>query len=91
MNGLANELAGQPQQAMQPQQAPQQGMPTVEQVIELLMQDADPEELVAQGVPPELIMEAIAIIEQQMGAQQQQAPQQAPVNQEAGLAQSMMG
>ncbi len=91
MNGLANELAGQPQQAMQPQQAPQQGMPTVEQVIELLMQGADPEELVAQGVPPELIMEAIAIIEQQMGAQQQQAPQQAPVNQEAGLAQSMMG
>ena len=92
MEGLAQQMAGQAPQGMQPQQAPQgqpqQGMPTVEQIVELLMQGIDPEELVAQGVPPELIMEAIAIIEQQMAGQQQQ---QAPMDPNAGLAQGLAG
>ena len=87
-NGLAQSMAGAPAQA--PQQ--QSGLPTVEEVIELLMQGVDPEKLVQQGVPPELIMQAIEIIEQQMAAeegQQMQQPAQAPAPQ--GLAQSMMG
>lgn len=50
-------------------------MPTVEEIIALLMQGADPEELVKMGVPPELIMQAIQIIQQQMGQQQAAEPQ----------------
>lgn len=88
--GLAQSMAGAPAQA--PQQ--QAGLPTVEEIIELLMQGVDPEELVQQGIPPELIMQAIEIIEQQMAAEEggqqiQPQPAQAPAPQ--GLAQSMMG
>jgi phage tail tape-measure protein len=67
MQGLAQEMA---QPAMQ--QAPtQDGMPTVEEIIEALLQGADPEEMIKMGVPPELIMQAIEILEQQMAAQAQ--------------------
>ena len=51
-------------------------MPTVEEIIALLMQGADPEELVKMGVPPELIMQAIEIIQQQMNQQAQPMGQQ---------------
>ena len=68
MEGLAQQMAA--------QAAPQEGMPTVEQVIQMLMQGVDPEKLVAQGIPPELIMQAIQVIEQQMAAQQTPADQQ---------------
>lgn len=96
MDGLAQQMAGPQAQAQQPmpqqgmaQEASQQGMPTVEQVVELLMQGADPKELVEKGVPPELIMQAIQIIEQQMaGQEQQQAPMQAS---DPGLAQNLAG
>lgn len=67
MEGLAQSMV---------QPAPQKGMPTIEQIIQMLMQGVDPEELVAQGVPPELIMQAIQVIEQQMAAQQTPAEQQ---------------
>lgn len=67
MEGLAQSMV---------QPAPQEGMPTIEQIIQMLMQGVDPEELVAQGVPPELIMQAIQVIEQQMAAQQTPAEQQ---------------
>ena len=83
--GLAQSMAS---------NAPQQsGMPTVEQVAELLLSGVDPEELVQKGIPPELIMQAIDLIEQQMAAEQggqpmQPEPAQAPAPQ--GLAQSMM-
>lgn len=50
-------------------------MPTVEEVIALLMEGVPPEELEKQGIPQELIMQAIQIIEQQMSAQQTQDPQ----------------
>lgn len=85
--GLAQSMVGAPTQA--PQQ--QNGLPTVEEIIELLMQGVDPQELVKQGVPPELIMQAIEIIEQQMAAEegQQMQAQQAPAPQ--GLAQSIIG
>lgn len=52
-------------------------MPTVEEIIALLMQGADPQKLVEMGVPPELIMQAIEIIKQQMAQEQQQQPMQA--------------
>ena len=85
--GLAQSMAS---------NAPQQsGMPTVEQVAELLLSGVDPEELVQKGIPPELIMQAIDLIEQQMAAEQggqpmQPQPAQAPAGPQ-GLAQSMMG
>ena len=86
--GLAAQMAG-----------PQgQQMPTVEEVAQLLMQGVDPQKLVEMGVPPELIMEAISMIEQQMGAQGQAQPAMTPQGQDMtmgaeapGLAQSMMG
>ena len=89
MEGLAQQMTGAPV----PQQ--QQGMPSIEQIIELLMQGMDPEELVSQGIPPELIMQAIEVLEQQLAAQEGQAPQQAAPQgmpqQPQGLAQNLMG
>ena len=78
MQGLA-------QSAAQPQQG---GVdPAVlEQVIQLLMEGIDPQELINQGVPPEVIMQAVEIIEQQMGGQGGQ-PASAPPQ---GLAGSVM-
>lgn len=55
---------------------------TVEEIIQLLMQGIDPEELVAQGVPAELVSQAIDII-----MSQQQAPEVAtPPATDGGLA-----
>lgn len=84
MEGLAQNLAGAPSA---------QGMPRVEEVIALLLEGANPEELAQMGIPPELIMQAIDMIEQQMSAQGQPMgaglpPQTSPA-QEPGLAQSM--
>jgi len=88
MEGLAQELAG-------PAPTQGQGMPRVEEIVQLLLEGANPEELVQMGVPPELIMQAIEIIEQQMAAQSQgqgaQLPPQSGMAQEPGLAQSMSG
>lgn len=85
-NGLAQSMAGAPAQGQG--QAPDMEM--IEQIIQLLMDGADPEELVRQGIPPELIMQAIDILEQQLAAQQSQAPAQAAPAGPQGLAQSMM-
>lgn len=82
--GLAQSIA-------QPQQAPQQmggQMPTVDEIVALLMEGVPPEELEKMGIPPELIMEAITMLEQQMAAQQQPAPAQQAGG---GLAQQMAG
>ena len=79
------------------QQAPQQGggqLPSVDEVIQLLMEGVPPEKLEAQGIPPELIMQAIQIIEQQMAQQGGGQPQQAPAPQPqlgGGLAQQAVG
>ena len=72
MNGLAQQMAGAPaqEQAMQ--------MPTVQEVAAMLAQGMDPEELVKAGVPKELIMEAISMLEQEMAMQQQQVPMGQP-------------
>jgi hypothetical protein len=95
-NGLAQSMSVDPAQAQGQQQGPDMEM--IEQIIELLMDGADPEELVKQGIPPELIMQAIDVLEQQLaaqqGGQQMQQPAQAPQQQTPaspqGLAQSMM-
>jgi hypothetical protein len=89
-DGLAQSMAVDPAQAQGQQQGPDMEM--IEQIIQLLMEGADPEDLVKQGIPPELIMQAIDILEQQLAAQGQgQAPQQAPQQQAGpqGLAASM--
>lgn len=73
MAGLAQEMAGAPSQEV----GMGAGMPSVDEVVALLMQGIDPQQLVEQGIPPELIMEAVALLEQQMAAQAaQSSPQQ---------------
>lgn len=80
MEGLAQQMAG------QPASTGAQGMPTVEEIIALLMQGVTPEQLLQQGVPEELIVQAIQILQQQMA--NQEAVQQAPAEQQ-GLAGEM--
>lgn len=78
--GLAEQLAG-PQQMGGDMQA------MVDQVVQMLMQGVDPQQLVEQGVPMEVVAMAVEIVlaqEQQMG-NMQQAPQT-----EAGLAMTMV-
>lgn len=79
MDGLAASMAQQPGA---------QALPTVEEVAAMLMEGVPPEQLEQQGIPPEIIMQAITMLEQQMAAQQ--APQQ-PVEMGGGLAQSVVG
>ena len=57
----------------------------VQDIVALLMQGANPEELLQQGVPMELIREAIQII---MAQEQQGQAASAPPVTEAGLAAS---
>ena len=58
----------------------QQGMDSIKEVVMMLMQGMSPDELIAQGVPQELVAAAMEMLNQQMQAEQQQP--QAP----AGLA-----
>jgi hypothetical protein len=78
MAGLAQTMAApaaSQEQTMAPQgqnmMAQGQQMPTIEEIMALLMQGVDPQELVDAGVPEQLVMEAIAMLEQQMAAQSQ--------------------
>ena len=91
MDGLAASMAGPTAQG--------QRMPTVEEVAALLMQGVDPQELLNAGIPEELIVQAITLLEQQLAAQQGAPMQPAPgpsipAGQEmagGGLAQAMSG
>lgn len=58
----------------------------ISQIVELLMQGVTVEELLRQGVPQELVMQAVEI----MKAQQAQQQQMAPAPQDPGLAQRMV-
>lgn len=88
MQGLAESMT-QPQSMQQEQQpAGAGGMPTVDEVIELLMQGVPPEELEKMGIPRELIIQAIQMLEQQIASQQQPAQ---PEGMGGGLAQQMAG
>ena len=86
MDGLAQQMAG-------PAPSQSQGAPTIEEIIALLMQGEDPESLAQMGIPPEMIMKAIEMIEQEMASQGQGQPPPLPpqgaMGQEPGLAQSM--
>ena len=70
--GLAAQSAQQPQQGGNLQGA----VPSIEEIVALLMQGIPPEELVQMGVPEEMIMEAISLLEQQLA--QQGAAQSSP-------------
>ena len=85
MDGLAQSMAGPTSQ----QQSTTGTSATPDEVVALLMQGIPPEQIEQMGVPPEIIMQAIEILEQQMAAEQQQ--QQAPPQQGGGLAQQMVG
>lgn len=86
MEGLAASMAG-------PQTQTQAQLPTVEEIVAMLLQGVRPQELLQAGIPEELIMRAVEIIKQQIsgGAQQPVMPPQqaAPAGGEMGLAQSM--
>jgi hypothetical protein len=82
MDGLAGSMMEQPQQG-----GMQGAMPSVEEIVALLMQGIDPQKLVEQGIPPELVMQAVEMLQQQMAAQQQAIP----VEQQGGLAAQSMG
>lgn len=51
----------------------------LKEIVAMLMQGADPEDLVEMGIPEELVIQAIQELTAQMQAQQ-------PANQEGGLA-----
>ena len=81
MEGLAAQSAQQGQGlGMGGQGNPDQ---MIQQVVQMLMQGANPEELLQQGVPMEIIQAAIEII---MAEQSQQEAAQAPAATPTGLA-----
>lgn len=92
--GLAQGLTGQAGPSMVDMQqkmqgGPAAGAPEVEAIIELLIQGITPEELVKQGVPEELVMAAIQMLEEQtMQAEQGGQPggEPMPVADASGLA-----
>jgi hypothetical protein len=77
MEGLAQQMA----QPTMPEEQTQE-IAIMEKIIQLLMEGMDPEEIVKMGVPPEIVMEAIAMVEQQIAAQQ--APEQGLAAQSVG-------
>lgn len=85
MEGLASSMAGNSVSA-QPQNS-QEDM--LRQIIELLLQGTSPEELLQKGVPEELLIQAIEIIEQQMASEQGGQAMQPQSGQSQGLAESM--
>lgn len=72
-----------PQEQMQQQGGQDQMMQMVQQVIEALMQGANPEQvmqqLVQSGVPPEQAQQIIQVAMQEVQGQQQQQPQGQPM------------
>ena len=100
MDGLAAQMGGQPtapsqtmgrQAGGQGQQQRQGKMPSVEEVIALLMQGVDPQKLIEMGIPQELIMQAIQVLEQQLAQQEQPSAPVEPAPQAQGLAAQSAG
>lgn len=71
--GLAQQLSA---QAPQGAGGMGQGGPTIEDVIAMLMQGADPNELLEMGISEDMLLQALQMIEQQQGGGA--VPQQAP-------------
>jgi hypothetical protein len=61
MQGLAKSM-------VQPEQSEEI---TLDQIIQMLMQGVDPDAIVEMGVNPQLIVEAITILEQKLAAEAQ--------------------
>lgn len=80
--GLAQTMGGM-QQGMQDN--PQA---LVQEVVQMLMQGVSPDEIVAQGVPMEIVRQAVEIV---LAQEQQMATTQAPPATDAGLAMTMGG
>jgi len=99
MMGLAESAAMEQQEpkAQEQQEALAQqsngNTPSVDEIVQLLIKGVPPEKLEEAGVPRELIMQAINIIEQQLGSQPPQNPSalegQPQQVSEAGLAEQM--
>ena len=66
LSAMGQAQAGQGQAPQQSQQG------SIEQVIELLMKGATPEELLQMGVPEEMIKQAIELVQQHQAQQQAQ-------------------
>lgn len=77
MDGLAGQMALPPQEGGSMQGA----MPSVEEIVALLMQGIPPEQIMEMGVPEEMLMEALSLLERQMAAQA--APEQGLATQSA--------
>ena len=73
MDEMMQGLAGQGQQQAQQQ-------PGIKEVVMMLMQGANPEELIANGIPEEMVAAAMQVVNEQMSA-----PDQGP-NGLAGMA-----
>jgi len=58
----------------------------IDEIKQMLLQGMDPQEMVQQGIPQELIQIAIQELEQEMGPQGQQAPQEPVTQAGQGLA-----
>ena len=90
--GLAAQAAptGAPAMPQQGMGGPEMGGPDeqqlIDQLVELLMSGISPEELLAEGVPPELLEAAMQIAMQAMGGAPQGMPEQGPPATDAGLA-----
>lgn len=71
----------------QDQAQPQPQMIPIQELVELLKQGITPQELVQNGVPMELVDQALAVLQQEV-----QAGQQGPaIPQQGGLADMYMG
>lgn len=81
--------AGLAQQSAQPQQQPM-GNPEqmIQEVVQMLMQGADPDELLKRGVPMEILQAAIEIV---LAQEQQVQGNQVPPATESGLAMMSAG
>ena len=91
MDGLAASMTGPTTPPQEQSAMGMSGMPSIEEVIALLMQGIDPAKIEEMGVPPEIIMQAIEVLEQQMAVEQQQQQQVAAQQGGGGLAQQMVG
>ena len=96
VGGQGRQVGGQGRQVGgqgrgQRQQQRQGKMPSVEEVIALLMQGVDPQKLIEMGIPQELIMQAIQVLEQQLAQQEQSSAPVEPAPQAQGLAAQSAG
>ena len=72
MNGLASKGANR--------------QPSIQEVVQMIKQGIEPEELVEQGIPEELVQAAVQVVMQEMGQAGGMQAQTTPAAQPEGLA-----